>query len=74
MQDIVKDFGATDVAPSPVVMDDYNSDWDSLYPFSSVSFWLGLCSLLQRLIDTFVVLDPLQGPVGRGTGIRITLG
>ena len=74
MQDIVKDFGVTDVAPSPVVMDDYNSDWDSLYPFSSVSFWLGLCSLLQRLIDAFVVLDPLQGPVGRGTGIRISLG
>ena len=59
MQDIVKDFGATDVAPSPVVMDDYNSDWDSLYPFSSVSFLAWTCSLLQRLIDTFVVLDSL---------------
>ncbi|KIJ96005.1 hypothetical protein K443DRAFT_134254 [Laccaria amethystina LaAM-08-1] len=35
VQDIVKDFGATDVAPTPVVMDDYNSDWDTLYPFST---------------------------------------
>jgi hypothetical protein len=44
VQDIVKDFGATDVAPTPVVMDDYNSDWDTLYPFSTVSFGLDLLS------------------------------
>lgn len=36
VQDIVNEFGATtDVVPTPVVMDEYNSDWDSLYPFSS---------------------------------------
>jgi len=44
VQDIVTDFGATDVAPTPVVMDDYNSDWDSLHPFSIVSFGLDLLS------------------------------
>jgi hypothetical protein len=31
----VKEFSTTDVAPRPLVMSDYNSDWDSLYPFSA---------------------------------------
>ncbi|TFK34083.1 hypothetical protein BDQ12DRAFT_690347, partial [Crucibulum laeve] len=35
VKDIVQEFGTADVAPIPVVMDDYNSDWDSLYPFSA---------------------------------------
>jgi len=49
VEDIVKEFGTTDVAPAPVVMDDYNSDWDSIYPFSAVS-----CSnlLYRRVANT----------------------
>ncbi|PPQ63101.1 hypothetical protein CVT24_005812 [Panaeolus cyanescens] len=35
VNDIVQNFGTTDAAPAPVVMDDYNGDWDSLYPFSA---------------------------------------
>ncbi|KAF8972707.1 hypothetical protein BDZ97DRAFT_1649998 [Flammula alnicola] len=35
VHDIVREFGTTDVDPVPVVMDDYNSDWDPLYPFSA---------------------------------------
>ncbi|KDR80962.1 hypothetical protein GALMADRAFT_1358006, partial [Galerina marginata CBS 339.88] len=33
--DIVSEFGALDYEPAPVIMDGYNSDWDTLYPFSS---------------------------------------
>ncbi|KAF8159229.1 hypothetical protein B0H34DRAFT_655155 [Crassisporium funariophilum] len=35
VNDIVKEFSTTDSPPIPVVMDDHNSDWDSLYPFSA---------------------------------------
>jgi len=40
----VQEFGAIEHAPPPVVMDEYNSDWDSLYPFSNVR----LVSVLHR--------------------------
>ncbi|KAF9224242.1 hypothetical protein BS17DRAFT_795711 [Gyrodon lividus] len=33
--DIAVRFGADGAPPKAVVMDDYNSDWDSLYPFSA---------------------------------------
>ncbi|KIM39558.1 hypothetical protein M413DRAFT_447037 [Hebeloma cylindrosporum] len=35
VEDIVHEFGAIEHVPPPVVMDEYNSDWDSLYPFSN---------------------------------------
>lgn len=35
VEDIVGEFSTTDVVPKPLVMNDYNSDWDSLYPFSA---------------------------------------
>ncbi|KAJ3576559.1 hypothetical protein NP233_g353 [Leucocoprinus birnbaumii] len=35
VEDIVRDFSTTDIVPKQVVMNDYNSDWDSLYPFSA---------------------------------------
>ncbi|KAF9475846.1 hypothetical protein BDN70DRAFT_953709 [Pholiota conissans] len=35
VHDIIQEFGTTSIDPVPVVMDDYNSDWDSLYPFSA---------------------------------------
>lgn len=35
VEDIIKEFSATDVLPKPEVMNDYNSDWDALYPFST---------------------------------------
>ncbi|KAF9458872.1 hypothetical protein BDZ94DRAFT_1225561 [Collybia nuda] len=38
VNDIVKEFAPASVSEAglvPVVMDDYNSDWDSLYPFSA---------------------------------------
>ncbi|KIJ65340.1 hypothetical protein HYDPIDRAFT_110370 [Hydnomerulius pinastri MD-312] len=33
--DIAVKFGADGVPPKAVIMDDYNSDWDTLYPFSA---------------------------------------
>lgn len=36
VDDIAKEFGLAGTNAVPVVMDDYNGDWDSLYPFSSV--------------------------------------
>ncbi|KAF6747109.1 hypothetical protein DFP72DRAFT_614406 [Ephemerocybe angulata] len=35
VEEIVKEFGTSEYAPKPVVMNDHNSDWDSLYPFSA---------------------------------------
>jgi hypothetical protein len=35
VEDLAKEFSTTHVLPQPVVMDDYNSDWDILYPFSA---------------------------------------
>jgi hypothetical protein len=34
--DITTHFGADGVPAKAVVMDDWNSDWDTLYPFSAV--------------------------------------
>lgn len=31
----MKEFSTTDILPKAVVMNDYSSDWDSLYPFSA---------------------------------------
>lgn len=39
VQDIVDEFGPKGIKErkiAPVAMHDYNSDWDSLYPFSAV--------------------------------------
>ncbi|RDX50882.1 hypothetical protein OH76DRAFT_1555381 [Lentinus brumalis] len=33
--DIAKEFGVPGVTPTTVVMDDWNSDWDTMYPFSA---------------------------------------
>lgn len=45
MKDIVKEFSVNGQDLTPVVMDDYNSDWDPLYPFSAVSlFYVDLYS------------------------------
>ncbi|KAJ7736555.1 hypothetical protein DFH07DRAFT_905762 [Mycena maculata] len=35
VRDITTEFAGLQAAAVPVVMDDYNSDWDSLYPFSA---------------------------------------
>lgn len=35
VHDITAHFGADGVPPKAVVMDDWNSDWDTLYPFSA---------------------------------------
>ncbi|KAJ7097218.1 hypothetical protein B0H15DRAFT_825213 [Mycena belliarum] len=35
VHDIMTEFAGLQTAIEPVVMDDYNSDWDSLYPFSA---------------------------------------
>ncbi len=34
--DIAKAFSTPDVTPTSVVMNDWNSDWDTVYPFSAV--------------------------------------
>ena len=35
--DIAKEFSVPDATPTTVVMNDWNSDWDTMYPFSAVS-------------------------------------
>ncbi|KAJ7289288.1 hypothetical protein C8J57DRAFT_1277230 [Mycena rebaudengoi] len=35
VRDITTEFAGVQTTAVPVVMDDYNSDWDSLYPFSA---------------------------------------
>lgn len=35
VEDVTKEFSTADVLPKPIVMNDYNSDWDTLYPFSA---------------------------------------
>jgi hypothetical protein len=45
VRDITTHFGADGVPPKAVVMDDWNSDWDTLYPFSAVR--------LQNIWSTF---------------------
>ncbi|KAI9572020.1 hypothetical protein HD554DRAFT_2016273 [Boletus coccyginus] len=35
VHDITDKFGADDVPPKAIIMDDYNNDWDTLYPFST---------------------------------------
>ena len=37
--DIAQRFGAPDSGPVPVVMNDWNPDWDTVYPFSAVRRW-----------------------------------
>ena len=34
--EIAKEFSIPGVTPETVVMDDWNSDWDTIYPFSAV--------------------------------------
>lgn len=60
VQDIAKEFGNADVKPIPVVMDDYNSDWDSIYPFSAVSGVLLYSWIFTVYIDLPLVLVSLQ--------------
>jgi hypothetical protein len=36
--DIAQEFGVADVLAEPITMDDNNTDWNPLYPFSSVGF------------------------------------
>ncbi|KAH7891014.1 hypothetical protein F5I97DRAFT_2052216 [Phlebopus sp. FC_14] len=35
VHDIAVKFGVAGVPPKAIIMDDYNSDWDTLYPFSA---------------------------------------
>ncbi|KAJ3539089.1 hypothetical protein NMY22_g4892 [Coprinellus aureogranulatus] len=63
VNDIVREFGTSDHAPAPVGMNDHNSDWDSLYPFSA-SFG-GPSSLGQEgggpaSVPTFPASPPTQ--------------
>ena len=48
---IAQDFGASDLAPLPVTMDDNNYDWDVLYPFSAV------CRMPPQSLELFWVID-----------------
>lgn len=57
-QDIAKDFILSDVPLVPVVMDDYNADWDSLYPFSAVSSFF-VCLFSNSHLTHLPVLDTL---------------
>lgn len=35
-REIAAKFGTADVVPESITMNDWNSDWDVLYPFSAV--------------------------------------
>ena len=36
VHELAAEFGAAGVRPQPIVMDDWNPDWDVIYPVSSV--------------------------------------
>ena len=40
VKDVAEEFGATGYIPTPIIMDEYNNDWDPIYPFSAVSFFV----------------------------------
>jgi len=47
--------------PAPIVMDDYNSDWDLLYPYSSVSFlYIYHFSLVDSFVNDHQFLSPYK--------------
>jgi len=57
--DIAKEFGVTDAPASFITMDDNNTDWNPLYPFSSVPY--SQLSLRNRgLIDAIAVFVSVQ--------------
>jgi hypothetical protein len=65
VDDIAQEFGLAGTKASPVVMDGYNGDWDSLYPFSSVCsviFWLLMCRVIDTL-EQFLSPYKIQLPV-----------
>jgi hypothetical protein len=58
--EIADKFGADDVPPKAIVMDDYNNDWDTLYPFSAVRT-SHLCFSSWLLTPNFVMyLKPIS--------------
>jgi hypothetical protein len=58
----------------PVQMDGYNSDWDTLYPFSSVCFCLLHVLREAEVLGWGVVLDAVQDSATRGSGVRLAVG
>lgn len=52
--DIAHEFGVDNVLPKAIIMNDYNNDWDALYPFSAVRT-LCLCFSSWSLTLLFVV-------------------
>ena len=40
VHDIAQEFGVDGAPPKAIVMDDYNNDWDTLYPFSAVRLFV----------------------------------
>lgn len=36
VHELAAEFGAAGVRPQPIVMDDWNPDWDVIYPVSAV--------------------------------------
>ncbi|KAF8806834.1 hypothetical protein BYT27DRAFT_7167035 [Phlegmacium glaucopus] len=63
VKDIAQEFGATGNIPAPVIMDDYNSDWDLLYPYS---FFLAPYKVSLALDPSYV------SPWANGKGFIIT--
>lgn len=50
--DIADKFGMDQVPPKVMVMDNYNNDWDTIYPFSAVSVALVVPMVSRWLLTT----------------------
>ncbi|EIW58152.1 uncharacterized protein TRAVEDRAFT_28892 [Trametes versicolor FP-101664 SS1] len=72
--DIAKAFSTPDVTPTSVVMNDWNSDWDTVYPFSAFltpyKFDLPLRAEHQNPIDHDFTVTAINNKVDEVAGTR----
>lgn len=64
VEDIASEFVKTEETPVPIVMDESNPDWESLYPFSGVRHMTSFhCVLITMVLKK--VLDAVQAVAAR---------
>ncbi|KAI0676099.1 hypothetical protein C8Q78DRAFT_369024 [Trametes maxima] len=72
--DIAKEFSVPGVTPSSVVMDDWNSDWDTIYPFSAFltpyKFDLPLRAEHQDPIEHDFTVTAINDKIDEAAGTR----
>ncbi|OJT03270.1 hypothetical protein TRAPUB_6137 [Trametes pubescens] len=72
--DIAKAFSTPDVTPTSVIMNDWNSDWDTVYPFSAFltpyKFDLPLRAEHQNPIDHDFTVTAINNKIDEVAGTR----